>query len=84
MNTSVLIYFFYRARLTLPSYLRVVDDAAGSIRVIAKEFIPRKTQFDAFEARKTTENLMHAGVFALKVSMLQFSVVIPNFLGVLT
>lgn len=56
-----------RARLTLPSFVEVVDNGSGLVGVVAKETIPAKTQLGPYEAKRTTHIFDDAGFFTLKL-----------------
>lgn len=62
--------FVDRARITLPHFAEVVDDADGSVRVVATEMIPAKTKLGPYEAKKTTQVIEAEDGFILRVSSL--------------
>lgn len=48
--------------------MEVVDEADGSVRVVATEHIPSKTKLGPFEAKKTTQIIEAEDGFILRVS----------------
>ncbi|KAL3889779.1 hypothetical protein ACJMK2_002107 [Sinanodonta woodiana] len=61
-----------RARLTLPSFLKLValeSNETAPITVVAEQLIPKKTQFGPFEAKRTTHIFDDTGFFTLKIMM---------------
>ena len=64
------MYFWYRARLTVPHYLNAVELSEGGIGVLALEAISNKTQLGPFEAKKTMRDINRDDLFVLKVFLL--------------
>lgn len=65
--------FSFRARLTLPSNLVLLEHMDSSLTVVTQQVIPNKTQFGPFEARRTTQDLDAENIFNLKVCSSHFS-----------
>ena len=65
----VICYYicFFRARLTIPASLEVLDKADNSVGVVAKVDIVAKSKFGPFEAKRTTHDLYTENCFLLKV-----------------
>ena len=58
--------------------MEVVDDAEGSVRVVATELIPAKTKLGPYEAKKTTQVIEAEDGFLLRVSMIHYIYNIHN------
>jgi hypothetical protein len=56
----------FRARLTVPHYLGIIDYSDGEVGIVATESISSKTQMGPFEAKRTF-NISKDDVFILKV-----------------
>ncbi len=55
--------------MTLPHYLRVIDDLDGTTRVVTTDVIAAKTKLGPYEAKKTTQLIDAEHGFILRVSM---------------
>ena len=57
----------FRARMTVPATVEVIDEANGVVRVIAKKRFEPKQRLGPFEAKRTTQKIDIENGFILKV-----------------